>query len=95
MRLPPQPWLCSTIGTGRSFVAPAGRKSVKQMSTGAVVPGSGTLWMQPSVVVTSAAVAGAPRNGSVAAVSALTTSGGDETVHGGASRVTTVTSTNE
>ena len=49
MRLPPHPWLCSTIGTGRSFVAPEGRKSVKQMSTGALVPGSGTLWMQPSV----------------------------------------------
>ena len=46
------------------------------MSTDAVVPGSGTLWKHPSVVVTVAAVAavpGEPRNGSVAAVTALTT----------------------
>ena len=38
-------------------MAPAGRNSVKQMSTGAVVPGSGTLVRQPSVVVTASAAA--------------------------------------
>ena len=56
-REPPQPWLCITIGTGRRFVAPAGRKSVKQMSTGSVSPGSGTLATQRSRTVGAAAFA--------------------------------------
>ena len=50
VRLPPQPWLCMMTGTGCLRVAYAGRNSVKQICTGAVVPGSGTLVMHPLVV---------------------------------------------
>ena len=65
------------------------------MSTGAVVPGSGMLWRQPSVVVTSLPRAGGPRNGRVAAVTMLTTAAAMSRCMAGASRVTTVASANE
>jgi hypothetical protein len=39
------------IGTGCLRLAPAGRKSVKQIRTGSVDPGSGTLVRQSSVTV--------------------------------------------
>src|SRR5262245_25467079 len=59
VRLPPQPWLCSTIGTGFAADADAGLNTVMQMSTGPGSSGSvsGTLGMQTSVVVASDDVA--------------------------------------
>src|SRR5687768_15076902 len=47
VRCPPHPWDSNTSGTGWAASAPSGRKSVQQIETGHVEPGSGTLAVQP------------------------------------------------